>query len=252
MAKYDGILIMSDWDGTLSTGGTVSEENAEAIRGFQCEGGKFTMCSGRNYNYFDAFADFVVPNAPICAYNGALIVNTDGRILRRSFLGGEIFPSLFELAASGHFQKMNVYTPDTNGPAQKDIKEVLDNTEKYRSMKLYKTVFVAETEEQALLGGALAEKILPDGYTAVRSWSTGLEILKHSASKGEALKFLKSYLGARLAVAVGDFENDVDMLRAADIGYAVANAASSAKAAADRITVAAEESAIAKIIRELS
>lgn len=41
------------------------------------------------------------------------------------------------------------------------------------------------------------------------------------------------------------------MLRAADIGYAVANAVPSVKDAADRITVPASESAIARIISEL-
>ena len=52
-------------------------------------------------------------------------------------------------------------------------------------------------------------------------------------------------------VAVGDFENDVSMIKAAGIGYAVANAKDCAKAAADRITVSNDEHAIAAIIAEL-
>ena len=59
MGGYDGILIMSDWDGTLSTGGTVTEENCRAIRDFQAEGGRFTMCSGRNYSHFDKFKELL-------------------------------------------------------------------------------------------------------------------------------------------------------------------------------------------------
>ena len=62
---------------------------------------------------------------------------------------------------------------------------------------------------------------------------------------------MKKRLGARLTVAAGDYENDTEMLIAADIGYAVANAVPSVKAAADRITVSASESAIARIIDEL-
>ena len=54
-----------------------------------------------------------------------------------------------------------------------------------------------------------------------------------------------------LLVCVGDFENDFDMVRDADIGYAVANAADSLKGVADRITVSARDGAIARIIEEL-
>ena len=41
------------------------------------------------------------------------------------------------------------------------------------------------------------------------------------------------------------------MIRDADIGYAVENAADSLKAVADRITVSARDGAIAKIIDDL-
>jgi hydroxymethylpyrimidine pyrophosphatase-like HAD family hydrolase len=52
-------------------------------------------------------------------------------------------------------------------------------------------------------------------------------------------------------VAIGDYNNDVSMIKAAGVGIAVANAVEEAKAAADRITVSNEESAIAKVIEEI-
>ena len=57
--------------------------------------------------------------------------------------------------------------------------------------------------------------------------------------------------GVRVIVGVGDYENDVTLIRMADIGYAVDNAAPEAKAAADRITVKNDEHAIARIIEAL-
>ncbi len=252
MGKYDGILIMSDWDGTLSTGGTVTEENCRAIRDFQAEGGLFTMCSGRNYTHFDKFKELVQPNAPICAYNGALIVDTDGTILRESFLGEDALEAARALIESGIFtNRFLIYTKENGEPVDCDMTDFLENPEKYSKMHHYKLVFVGSDEEKTLLGKALVERLLPEGYFAARSWATGLEILKKSASKGCALKFMKSHLGARLAVAAGDYENDAEMLRSADIGYAVENAVPSVKEAADRLTVPASESAIARIISEL-
>ena len=58
-------------------------------------------------------------------------------------------------------------------------------------------------------------------------------------------------IGARLVVAVGDYENDASMIEAADIGYAVKNATDSLKAIADRSTVDVKNGAIAAVIYEL-
>jgi hydroxymethylpyrimidine pyrophosphatase-like HAD family hydrolase len=64
---------------------------------------------------------------------------------------------------------------------------------------------------------------------------------------------MSELLGLDMAktVAVGDYENDLDMIKMAGIGYAVANACPALKAIADRITVSNDEHAIAKIIDDL-
>ena len=63
---------------------------------------------------------------------------------------------------------------------------------------------------------------------------------------------VKKRTGAKLLVCAGDFVGDIPMLAAADIGYAVGNAADAVKSAADRVTVHAKDGAIAAIIRELT
>jgi len=52
-------------------------------------------------------------------------------------------------------------------------------------------------------------------------------------------------------VAIGDYYNDVAMLRAAGLSVAVANAVDEVKAVADYVTVSNEEHAIARVIEEL-
>ena len=70
--------------------------------------------------------------------------------------------------------------------------------------------------------------------------------------KGSAVKILRDLIGdINTVVAVGDYENDISMIKYADFGYATANAADFVKAVADRITVANREHAIAAIINEL-
>lgn len=241
---------MSDWDGTLCADGVVTEDNCEAIRRFQAEGGLFTICSGRNSAHFDQFRHFLVPNAPVCGYNGALITD-GGRAIFESFISEDVLQMAKTVIENHLFPKMCIYTKENGGPVVCNFKDFCRNFDKYTKMHHYKLVFIGETEEQTLLGREFINAILPEGYVAARSWPTGLEILRTSATKDKALAFMKSYTGARLVVAAGDFENDAEMLAAADIGYAVANAVPTTKAAADRITVSVRESAIAKIIDEL-
>ena len=52
-------------------------------------------------------------------------------------------------------------------------------------------------------------------------------------------------------IGIGDYNNDIEMLKKARIGIAVANACEEAKKAADYITVSNEEHAIAKTIYDI-
>lgn len=84
------------------------------------------------------------------------------------------------------------------------------------------------------------------------SWCAGLEGFASGVCKGSAVKILRETLGGiHTVVCVGDYENDISMIRYADIGYATANAIDEVKAAADRITVSCRENAVAAIISEL-
>lgn len=52
-------------------------------------------------------------------------------------------------------------------------------------------------------------------------------------------------------IGVGDYENDLSLIRMADIGIAVENAVDSLKQAADRVTIKNTDNAIAHIIHQL-
>ena len=96
-------------------------------------------------------------------------------------------------------------------------------------------------------------RALPSNYISMRSWIRGIEYQKAGTGKGDAIRRLKAKLGdaARVAVAAGNYENDLDMILAADIGYAVGDSIQSVIDAADRVTVPCREHSIAAIIEEL-
>ena len=74
MGKFDGYLLLSDIDGTLTDSkGKLPQSNADAIHYFQSEGGLFTVASGRFPDFIDGFSSSVKPNTHIIGINGTVI-----------------------------------------------------------------------------------------------------------------------------------------------------------------------------------
>ena len=90
-------------------------------------------------------------------------------------------------------------------------------------------------------------------YDFIRSEPNLFEILPKGSGKGNLIPKLAGIVGISMdnTIAVGDYYNDISMLKAARIGVAVANACDEAKEAADFVTVSNDEHAIAKIIRDI-
>ena len=79
-----------------------------------------------------------------------------------------------------------------------------------------------------------------------------LEFTAQGVSKATGLRFLADYLGLTLAqtMAIGDSENDAEMLRAAGLGVAMGNAYPQVKALADAVTDDNESDGVAKAIQK--
>ncbi len=249
MGKYSGILLMSDFDGTLYADGTISRENCEAIRRFQTEGGLFSLCSGRPPKWLAQWESYFVPNTWCVMLNGTLFCNASENIIAfEQTLDDEVVDFANEIRlACPKLDFIRFHDRDTHKDMPVDAP--IDRAD--LPAPLYKLIFHSPAE----LSDEYADRIkkAAEGrYIVARSWINGIELQKKGAGKGDAVARLKSILGERAAtvVAVGDYENDIDMIRAADIGYAVENALPSVKAAADRVTVSCHNSAIAKIIDE--
>lgn len=88
------------------------------------------------------------------------------------------------------------------------------------------------------------------GWTATFSKPHYLEVVRQGVNKGGALRRLADHLGIDIedTVAAGDSLNDREMIEAAGLGVAVANAREELKAAADAVTErSADDGAIAEI-----
>lgn len=263
MGKFDGYLLLSDFDGTLAhtesviteegkqSFKTISKENCDAIRYFQSEGGLFTLATGRSIDFLKQWHSYFIPNTYVVCYNGACICAPDGSEV---LFSRPLEDDFLELA-----QRVRTACPDlewvyfhSHGEGPRFRKGEVIAPELLPS-QIYKMVFYVHRAQAEEYANKVAS-LIGDRYISMRSWVNGIEILMRGATKGDAIRHLKKRLGdaARVVVAVGDYENDISMVRDADIGYAMENAIPALKAVADRQTAKDNESAIARIIDELA
>lgn len=171
MRRFDGILICSDWDGTLHSDDGIHQADIAAIKHFQRNGGLFTICSGRQLAHLKGFFNEFEPNTNVITLNGAIIANHKSNdVAYRGFLDEKV-ASIVEqfFALKIPFSFVSLYYDDS-GEA---IRANITSYEEFRSIeskyKLYKVVFVVKDEESV---SALKQKvgsIDASGYTLASS-----------------------------------------------------------------------------------
>ncbi len=266
MGKFDGILICTDLDGTLlRSDRSISQENLDAIEYFKSEGGYFTFITGRMPYFSKMVYDAVGANAPVGCVNGGGIYDYEkGEYLWLATLSDSVIELVEHVDKNVDGIGINLNTPDK-------VYFCRDNaaTDGYRKATgipnlvadyndvdepLAKIVFCDDNEEHILRAIELLNAHpKADEFDFVRTERTLYEIVPKGVNKGVALPRLAAALGIKMSkvVAIGDYYNDVAMLRAAGVGIAVANAVDEVKAVADYVTVSNEEHAIARVIYDI-
>lgn len=248
---YSGILLCSDYDGTLSYGG-VCQQNLDALEYFMAHGGRFTLATGRGSYELKNGALPIKPNAPLILMVGAQIYDADSRhILREALLSPACLPTVRRIL--DHFAPLLdhvlLYCRDRT-VSFSTTQEANDVLARFAGEEVFKIVFCLRRDflpEEFAAAQAMAQP----GYHVCTNCTDNFEITACGVHKGSAVLWLKDYIGADTLVCAGDQNGDVPMLRCADIGYATANAVQEAKDAADRVTIHAADGAIARIIEDL-
>lgn len=253
MQKYKGYLICTDIDGTLvNSKGVISDNNIKAIKEFQERGGLFTVSTGRMPEHVLKFP--FVPNAPVISVNGTVIYDFSNRKIMREFPMDCSYDDVIAYIDSNYshcIKGCEVYTP---GDWERfDGRPVSVITEKFKSSKVYKLLFLFFDAKDAVTMNRDLDEKFGDRFAFNRSGSIGLEMHKQDTGKGNGVKLLKEEMcpGVHTAVAIGDYENDITMLEFADIGFAVENAPDNVKQVADRIAPSNDNDAISYVINSL-
>lgn len=255
MGKFDGVLIVSDFDNTMAytegalRAGTamppLSAKNREAIQYFMANGGTFSVATGRSLPSFEQVRGDIPMNGPSVLFNGAAIYDfAAGRYLHTAFLPEKIRGHIDEVLTAMPGLCFKLYHND-------NAIYVVNPSELSRSHQhlthqavvtlpsvweapspILKIAFQEETDVQAQICTFIDSRPWKHDYEVVSSSNHLLEVTVTGANKGGMTEKLAQLLGIdrRHVYAMGDHANDIPMLTFARQGFCPENAIDSVKA----------------------
>lgn len=252
---------MTDLDGTfLNDDKKISDENRSAVERLRQAGGIFTIATGRGYSMAKNMAEDIKLDFPAVVYNGAAIYDfqkeeflwkccLDSRA--REYL--QIVTKRFPDVGIEVLQEKQVYTTHINERERWHLELEKVQPVECRADEIpdgwLKVLFAGEPDLMDEVQKFI-EKQHFEGVNMMRSAEFFYEMLPMNISKGYAFGKLLELTGTttRTVAAAGDYYNDCDMVKMADIGFAVSNAIQAVKDAADVIVSDNNHNAIAEIV----
>lgn len=116
----------------------------------------------------------------------------------------------------------------------------------------------AEPAPRLALYGRHANLLVPvlraAGFTAIATRPDWVDITPGGVSKATAVEHVRLDLGIAIerTVALGDGENDIDLLQWAWLGVAMGNSSSTVQAAADAVTGTVEQAGAVRVLRSIA
>ena len=276
MRQINKKLIVSDFDGTLLTGGQIiPDEVRSAINEYVSCGGIFAVCTGRMLRSILPRVRELGLKGLVVAYQGTVIAEIEsGKIIKKGAIdyssAAEVCGYIELLKGSENLAYgINTYSEEvlyTDIPKDNEHLKVYERITgvdaESTGVKMSGFIFqnklgcqkiacLVPPEHRERLYFNLLEKFRGK-FDITCSAQVLVEVSPLSDNKGEALKFIASHYGVSMdsTVAIGDNLNDLPMIKEAGIGVAVGNAVQGLKDAADIVTVSNNDGAVAKIIEK--
>ncbi|OEH76489.1 endoribonuclease YBEY, chloroplastic [Cyclospora cayetanensis] len=257
-------LVLTDFDYTfLNSGHVASKANAKAFGELTAAGITAAVASGRSRIgtlscLSSSCKDLMRYNGyPGIFLNGGVVYGEDGTLLSRTDITDSAQAVLLEkMKEMGILHNVLGYTPDRVICIEKNAytwkssleykeppPEVLSFDE-FAETKFVKLV-ACSTVESTDIARPILEKAVRGHLRCVRPLDWNLEFINPSVSKAVGAKVLLGSLGLspHHLLAMGDGENDIQILKLAGISVSVANACDAAKYAALYSTVSCDDSA---------
>lgn len=266
MAKLNQKLcIITDLDGTLLPSNKIPlETDLQAIRKFEQAGGKFSIATGRTVQASYKYMKALELKSPAIVFNGGMFyypVSGEQQILQA--LPEEAKSMTAEILKENPDVGVEILcAKDTwvinNTEYEKMHVQICGVSPKYGTIPevrgtWLKVLFAMSPEDMPAFMQYIADKHFQN-VDFIRSELKFYEMLPVGNSKGSALHEYRKLPEMQdfKIIAVGDYDNDIAMLKAADFAVCPANAADSVKAVSDLIlSRTCEQGAMSELINKI-
>jgi len=255
-------LIAIDLDGTFLTSARVPHpENIAAVQRAQEAGVQIVFASGR---IRPSMLPFIAPlglERPVVCSNGGHVIGPDGEELAHFGITREIFEIVLEYVRANGVH-LNVYTREemyflSDSPwgeeyvhRTRTVRPKVTDSAHAASLDVLKVILIDEPEAIKHHAQALRKQLPEDAARLTESEPEYLEVLHPQADKFTGLQLLTEHLGIEQlhTGAIGDFWNDLEMIRWAGVGGAIGNAIPEVREAADFVARRNDEAGVAQFI----
>ena len=253
-------LIVTDIDDTLLPHeGEIPKRNLEAIRRFQQKGGKFTFATGRSHYHCAELFRTLGINVPSAQNNGAYIYDcTTQTIMERTFVprsanayvkeACRVFPDM-AVAVSMEDAFRVISSPESLAMQRESLNSTQVCDIDAIGQDWFKILFVRSADKMEELHRWMDANPL-EGTYYTKSSAVFCEVMAKGVDKGEGLRKLARVMGIAIpnTYAIGDFYNDIDMLKAAGMSVAVGDGAKDIIEMCDMVVGPCAKGAVADLI----
>lgn len=260
------ILVVSDMDGTLLDADLrLAPADIETIRLFVALGGHFTVATGRTYASIAMYPELKAVIEPAITSGGAVIYNfARGEAAKSHVLPHlaatqalrdllEAFPGLGAMVMGNDMRLYKVaHSEQLMGLIEAERMTYFTRPVEDLPGEWNKVLFAASHEilEQVIV--YTAEKTYPGVYF-LETNEYYYEMMPKGVSKGSALNDLCELLNisTKNTVVIGDYYNDIAMMKKAGYAIAMRNAPDDVLDAADEVTGTNRESGVGQYLYKL-
>ena len=272
MGIFDGCLLACDIDGTLIENDYIPQKNIDKIKYFVSEGGLFCLATGRTAGAISHVTSKIDCISPSIVANGSMIYDINGdKAIYELFVPKQdyqIVKAVIEecktVGVEAHTGKQVILLNESRETIDHEKYENIDAISiDYQAAIQYnwnKVLYLFTDLDEAKAVKAIIAKF--DHNSEFVDTSAMIENKRRyyyeqvpkNVSKATTLKILCEKLNVNkgCCYAIGDYYNDLEMIKTADIGAALANSPDEVKNAADVVVCDAQNGAVAEFIDYLT
>ncbi|NNN02125.1 MAG: HAD family phosphatase [Acidimicrobiaceae bacterium] len=243
-------LLVSDVDGTLLTPDkTLTNDAIRAVAALGDAGVHFALTSARPPQGLEMLIEPLGVNSPLGALNGALIVDTQMRVLEERTIDDHLTAPIIDLLHDHQlsvwvYQGSQWFVLDENGPHIEHESRGCGcrptKLSDFRSVEggITKVVGVSDDASHGAAASTAMGTTFGSQVSATRSQTYFLDVTHPDANKGRVVRFLAELYGvaSEEIATIGDMHNDVSMFAESGLSIAMGNADDAVKAAASKVS----------------